>query len=282
MESTGLDKNVLTHAVREFIQDDDAYAVPLTELSVKGFTVIESGLSGQKIDYLKDKVYSVYRHQAAEVGGEDNLRLMNDANIARALAAYDDVFIEVACLPPVVAILDRLFGPNYTLMSQNGIINIPNTDHYQFTWHRDLNYQHFVASRPLAVSALLVVDPFNSVTGGTYVLEGSHRIEQFPPKEYVRQNQLAIEAEVGSVIIFDSMLYHRTGANKSTSDRVGVNHIYTQPFAKQQYSFPFMLGDRPDIVDTKVRTILGYGFEPALDVQSWRKTKLKKVGVDLD
>ena len=277
-----LDQNVLTHAVREQNQDESALSTYLQELKVKGYTIVPSGLNDAEIDELREKVDAVYAQQAAEVGGEANLKAMNDANIARALAAYDDVFIKAAALPILMDIYEANFGPNFTLMSQNGIINMPSTDHYQFTWHRDLNYQHYVSSRPISLSALICLEPFNAETGGTYILEGSHREEEFPSKAYVQANQQVVTANVGDIVVFDSMLYHRTGSNQSGKVRRGINHIVTQPFVKQQYSFPHMLGPREDITNPQVRTLLGYGFEPALDVKSWRKAKLEKVGIQID
>ncbi|TFH72259.1 phytanoyl-CoA dioxygenase [Gammaproteobacteria bacterium LSUCC0112] len=277
-----LDQNVFTHAILEVNGSSGNLALQLAELKTKGFTIVKSGMCHKLADGLREKIDAIYKLQADEVGGEENLKAMNDANIARALAAYDDAFIDIAALPILSDIYMAVFGSNYTLMSQNGIINVPSTNHYQFTWHRDLNYQHYTSSRPLALSALVCIDPFNEITGGTYVLQGSHRDEAFPSKNYVLANQQVITAEIGDIIVFDSMLFHRTGANTSNMVRRGINHIVTQPFIKQQYNFPYMLGPREDITDPKVRTLLGYGFEPALDVKSWRKMKLEKVGINVD
>jgi hypothetical protein len=54
-----------------------------------------------------------------------------------------------------------------------------------------------------------------------------------------------------------------------------VNHIITQPFVKQQYSFPTMLADR--VSDPFVRRFLGFGTETASDVTSWRRGKLRSL-----
>ena len=85
--------------------------------------------------------------------------------MARCLIGYDDSFAALAAHPAIVAVLTRLLGDYFVLMSQNGVINDPADDHYQVTWHRDLNYQHFVSSRPLAVSALYCIDEFSEETG---------------------------------------------------------------------------------------------------------------------
>ena len=146
--------------------------------------------------------------------------------------------------PKVHAVANALLGKNFILYSQNAILNVPSTNHYQFSWHRDLNYQHWTSSRCLALSALLCVDSFDDVTGGTYVLLATHKVEKFPSDRYVLENQLCVHARAGDWILFDSMLFHRTGKNASTAIRRAVNHIIVPPFMAQQYDFMAMLGDK--------------------------------------
>ena len=44
--------------------------------------------------------------------------------------------------------------------------------------------------------------------------------------------------------MFDSMLFHRAGSNRSGRPRRGVNHVYGLPFLKPPISFPRALGGR--------------------------------------
>jgi hypothetical protein len=78
-----------------------------------------------------------------------------DADILRCPLAYDDCFIKVATLEPLMDICCRSFGQNFVPLQQNAIINRPTTKEYQSRWHRDLAYQHFVISKRLALNALL-------------------------------------------------------------------------------------------------------------------------------
>jgi ectoine hydroxylase-related dioxygenase (phytanoyl-CoA dioxygenase family) len=158
-------------------------------------------------------------------------------------------------------------------MSQNAIINRPTDAHYQVTWHRDLNYQHWVSSRPLAISALYAIDDFSDLTGGTLLIPASHKSEEFPSPEYIAAHQVGLTAKAGSILVFDAMLFHRSGTNRSQIIRRAVNHIYTLPLIKQQISFPRMLngkfGDDPWL-----RYFLGYDSETGDSVQAWREHKL--------
>ena len=61
-----------------------------------------------------------------------------------------------------------------------------------------------------------------------------HREEKFPSETFVTQNEIAVEAPAGSVILFDAMLFHRAGQNHSNRIRRGINHVYSIPIIKQQ------------------------------------------------
>jgi ectoine hydroxylase-related dioxygenase (phytanoyl-CoA dioxygenase family) len=268
---------IKTHAVREFQRNEDEDDFRVEEIRNVGYTVVESGLAADELQLIREKIDAIYERQLAEIGGEGRLRRINDANLARCLVGYDDYFIRLAAHPRLVSLCTRLLGENFILMSQNGVLNRPADEHYQVTWHRDLNYQHFVSSRPLAVSALFCIDEFSGETGGTYLLPASHKSEVFPSAEYVRAHQLQMHAPAGAVLVFDAMVYHRTGHNRSGRVRRAVNHIYTLPLIKQQISLPRMLGGKFSD-DPFLRKFLGYETETADSVQHWREFKLSMAG----
>ncbi|HEX8070890.1 MAG TPA: phytanoyl-CoA dioxygenase family protein [Pyrinomonadaceae bacterium] len=270
-----------THAVREFHENRDEADALAEEIRNIGYTVVDGGLSAAELQRMREKIDAVYERQVRELGGEAQLHRINDGNIARCLAGYDDYFVHVAAHPRVMAVARKLLGPNFVLMSQNGIINRPTGAHYQQTWHRDLNYQHFVSSRPLALSAMVCVDEFNAETGGTCLLPASHKSEVFPSFEYVRRHEVQVSAPAGAILVFDAMVYHRSGHNRSGRPRRGVNHIYTLPLIKQQISLPRMLGGKFSD-DPFLRTFLGYDSETGESVQHWRARKLEQATAETD
>lgn len=262
-----------SHAIREFHTNPGAADFHVEEIRTIGYTVLNSGLDEEQLQAIRDRIDAIYRRQIDEIGGEANLQRINDANIARCLIGYDDSFASLATHPAIVEVLTRLLGDYFVLMSQNGIINDPATDHYQVTWHRDLNYQHFVSSRPLAVSALYCIDEFSEQTGATYALPASHKIEEFPSEEYVLRHQTSMNAPAGSILMFDAMVFHRAGTNRSGRLRRAVNHIFTLPLVRQQISLPTMLAGKFSD-DLFLRKVFGYGIETGESVQQWREQKL--------
>src|SRR5262249_49431807 len=121
-----------------------ALEVALETLACRGFAVLENALSRDQVADLNTRLETVYAKQCSEVGGEDNLHAIGDADIVRLPLAYDRAFLDLSLHPFIIEAARRLIGPNVVLMMQNGVINRPDRAQAQAAWHRDLNYQHWV------------------------------------------------------------------------------------------------------------------------------------------
>jgi ectoine hydroxylase-related dioxygenase (phytanoyl-CoA dioxygenase family) len=268
-----------TFAVYEFTECNSEEEYRAEEIRILGYSVVPAVLGEDELRQAREKIDSIYRTQLEEVGGEEVVRRINDEHVARAPLAYDEFFLDVAASPQILAIVNQVLGGGYfQLHSQNGIINVPSLgqDQAAGAWHRDLNYQHFVSSRPLAASALFCIDDFSGVTGGTHVLPGSHKVEAFPSPAFTERRGVQIEAAAGSVIVFDSMMYHRTGLNTSAGPRRAINHMYTAPMIKQQLDLPVLLDGRYED-DPALRRLLGYESRPEESVKEFRLRRLARL-----
>jgi ectoine hydroxylase-related dioxygenase (phytanoyl-CoA dioxygenase family) len=269
--------SVRTHGIHEAHQNADRWDAFAEEIAVRGYTIVPGVLDDAYLEEARRRIDAVYESQVDEVGGSERLELIGDANVARCLLAYDDFFVDLAARPEVLGLARRFLGDYVVLRSQNGVINQPSDDHYQAAWHRDLDHQHFVSSRPLAISALYCIDAFSAETGGTHVLPGSHKSEAFPSPDFVERHEVVADAPAGSVLVFDAMLFHRAGVNSSGRVRRGVNHVFTLPVIQQQISIPSALGGRFED-DESLRALLGYAAPPAASVLTWRQQKLAAAG----
>jgi ectoine hydroxylase-related dioxygenase (phytanoyl-CoA dioxygenase family) len=187
-----------------------------------------------------------------------------EAGIVRAPLAFDDAFLALATDPAVLAIAESLLGGYTVLGQQNGLLPAPGHGFGQARWHRDLPYQNFTSSRPIALSALFCLDSFSTETGATLVLNGSHRSAEFPGSD----GAIAVVAEAGDCIMFDAMLFHRTGENRTDRPRRAVNHVYGRGFVAQQIDLPGLLGGRFADEPTLAR-LLGYRTRPATSLPMW-------------
>lgn len=241
----------------------------------KGFSLMKNVLSEEEVALFVQKVEDIYAQQQEDFGSE-KLGLINELNIVRAPLAYDPKFLELITKPRIKEYVKGMLGDYYSLHLQNAVINRPNIVHHQTSWHRDLPYQNFVISTPLAVNAFYCLAPFNAHTGGTLLLPFSHRIEYMPSQRYVEENIHQVEAEAGDVILFDSMVFHKAGKNNSDSVRIGINNVFVKPILSQQIDLPKLLdGKYSD--DPELSVLLGYRFEAPDSVDNYRAKRLERM-----
>lgn len=242
------------------------------QLRVQGLCILEDVLSASQVDDYNTRIDQVYATQCDEVGGAAALREISDEDIVRCPLAYDPKFIDLAGEPRVIELIKSVLGDNVVLLMQNAIINRPDRVQAQAKWHRDLNYQHWVCSKPLALSALVCLEDFTVQTGGTVFLPGSHKFEPFPSETLVESLSFTPQARKGSVLVFDAMTFHRAGTNRSGRMRRAVNHVVGLPILGQQVDIPSMLGEAP--ADPWLSGFLGFRWNPVKNVREWRQRKI--------
>lgn len=229
------------------------------EVTLLGYSVIDSGYSADEISDIGRAFDAVHARYVA-LHREDFLKDIDEYNGIRLPLALDQRFLDLAINPRVLDLVRKLIRNKFILNQQNGIINPPGETYNQGLWHRDLPYQHFVSSKPLAINALYCVDAFTLDNGATYVVPGSHVQEEYPSDSFVESKARQITAPAGSFIVLHCMLFHRGGANRTSSRRRAVNHVYTTAFIKQQLDIPSALAGRA-IQSEAVADLLGFRYQ---------------------
>jgi len=206
------------------------------QVRMLGYGVLASGFDDKKIKNISE-AFNRTQNQYLQKFGYERLSDQNEQHTIRAMLIHGEIiFRKLATNPRLMNLVRKLIQGKIILNQQNGIINPSKTKYQQGLWHRDLPYQHFVSSRPLAINALYCVDDFTLDNGSTIVIPGSHKTEAFPSSAFIDSNQVQITAKAGNFIILDCMTYHKGGVNCSNEDRRAINHVYTIPFIKQQIS----------------------------------------------
>lgn len=164
-------------------------------------------------------------------------------------------------------VLGKLIIGRFILNHQNAIINPPGEPYNQGAWHRDLPYQHYVSSSPLAINALFCVDDFTTENGSTFVLPASHRAAKYPSASYIQKNALQIEARAGQYILLDCMLFHSGGFNRTNAERRAVNHVYTIPYFKQQINLSKLLTNV--YINSDYIELFGIGLEEPGSIEEY-------------
>lgn len=263
-----------SYGVKDQIKVQSLIESHIEELQINGFTLLENVLNYEDLADCRVKLDFIYEQQKEQIG-EELLIKINEENLVRCPLVYDDFFLNIATHSRVLEVVEKMIGNYFILNLQNGIINKSTEEHHQSSWHRDLPYQNFTISKPLAIGALYCIDDFTNESGGTFVLPHSHRVESIPSVQYVEKHSKQINAKAGSVLLFDSMLFHRAGYNSSSFTRRAVNNVYTVPMIKQQINLSSALNGKY-ATDEFLSKFLGYQSNSPLNDKEWRNNRLIK------
>ena len=250
--------------------------IHLENLNRNGYKVLDSGLTGRDVDHLHENILNLKRNYAEKFESIVALNEIDEHNTIRAPFLFDQSYLEICFNKSLINIVGQILQNNFILNQQNVIINPGQKSYNQALWHRDLPYQHFTSSAPLAVNALFCISDFTLENGSTYVLPGSHKVSEFPSDPFVKRNALQITAKKGQYIVIDSMIYHKGGYNSTLTDRLAINNVFSTPIIRRQIeinedSFFYSLDSVPD----EYIYLLGLNYKTVSSVDAYLKSRMR-------
>jgi len=169
------------------------------------------------------------------------------------------------------------FNAPYILNSYGAINNIPHSEgayrHGQ-RFHRDV--RTYTGSFHLMLNMLVMVDDFTVENGATKVVPGSHLGRERPSDEYLEQHAIRVTGLAGTIMLFDSNLWHSAAPNNTSSQRMALTLTFTPPFHKQQMDYPRLLGEAfPK--NEKMKQLLGYNSRVPANHDEWYQPPEKRM-----
>ena len=233
-----------------------------------GYQIYEDVLTPADIEnytnYLFEKV-----EQQNIVHGTEKLKSIGELNTVRSPFIDNPQFTNLFFSDFSRTIVKDLLGEYAILSLQNAIVVSPNKAHHQSFYHRDVIHQDFTSSKPLSINLYYCLTDYYKENGGTVFIEKSHKMNNFP-----NQHRESIpNVRAGSVILFDSMIYHKAGNNTTDKTRVGVNNMFTLPFIKQQIRYPSALTPTGH---KSLDRILGFESLEHLSVKEFLNYRIRK------
>lgn len=237
------------------------------QMAETGWVIFESAISKDlaremKTDVLKwidiCEEYQVARglneagdgtaHQT--VGGNDSLDRFYDMHLFHDYIAryFDDQPYILCCSTPTAGYAHK---PNYLQRV-----------------HRDI--ATYISGYNTRLNMLVMLDDFMVENGATQLLPGSHLKEEKPTDEEFEAHCVTITGPVGSVVFFNSYVWHRGGANTTNKTRVALTSGFTRPFIKPQVDYARMLGEEYGRwLSPQTRQLLGYNSRVPLSLDEW-------------
>jgi ectoine hydroxylase-related dioxygenase (phytanoyl-CoA dioxygenase family) len=226
-----------------------------------GVAIVEDAVDPSMIEETRDALYRVRDRIVADVGRE-RLERAAELGVLRLMMKYDPFFFRYLALSPMLEIVDRIVSPAAILHLQNGFIlpslppNQP-ADVFQTRFHQD--FPRVMGGFVASVNVMVAVDPFTPERGATSVVPGAHQRGTPPTEAFMTAAAVTADCPAGSLVVFDSTLWHRAGHNTSGADRLAINHQFTRSYFKQQIDYVRALG--PEVVEAqspRTQRLLGW------------------------
>ena len=217
----------------------------LIDLRLDGWSLIEDVIPQDRVEEIRERILQVVIEQSP------NYRTApENIGFVPGLINHDQSFAAYLADRRLTGVAEALFGPHFRISFTSAIINLPGNERGK--WHADWPFNQEVAGRIPApypdvcqhLTTLWMLSPFTGDNGGTFLVSGSHRTSNNPTGD----NGVALKAPYrtemqargpsGSVLLFDSRLWHATAPNESNVPRVALAVRYAPKWLNLEVLMP--------------------------------------------
>ena len=241
-------------------------------LGEKGWAVAPERVSADLVEGCRrdlDNAYRVCRALQIRNGVERN----TDGTVHHVVDLGDH-FLRLLETLPILDVAGEYFGGKFILNSYGGVFNLPGSTPYVGKVHRDV--RSFTGGLPLMLNVLIMLDDFTLENGATYLMEGSHRAADRPTDERFFAQAVRTVGEPGTVVVFDSNLWHAAGVNHTAIPRRALTLTLTPPYLKQQCDYPRLMAARIGGLSDSLRQLLGDYARIPVSLDEWYQPAEKR------
>lgn len=215
----------------------------LEKLKRDGFYVVENVIPEDEVDAVRQAIVAAQARKHAESEAALAATRARGHRVgAEGVASLRQVINETQVFTPYLAsrkmmdVIDALFGPYARVSCTDCVINYPGNE--RGYWHADWPYNatnasHIPSPYPdalLHLSSIWMLTAFNEKNGGTFLVPGSHRWLDNPAagemddvdQDAPYPSEMQVKGAAGSVLIYDSRLWHAVASNQSDQPRVAL------------------------------------------------------------
>ncbi|MGI9604026.1 MAG: phytanoyl-CoA dioxygenase family protein [Acidimicrobiales bacterium] len=233
----------------------DAVSQYVKQVQDNGYVIIPSLLDADTITRVRAELEPHFIGQRGrnEFEGLHTERLY-------ALLAKAPAVAELVEHPTALAITDQFLRPSYLLWGALAINNHPGETAQSF--HADDDYVPEPRPRSAAgVSTMWTLDDFTETNGATELIPGSHRWGAGDEPGPDHPDTITAVMPAGSLLLWLGSVYHRGGANRGDSSRLGITVQYCQPWLRQIENMVLAVPpDQAARYSDRVQRMLGYGL----------------------
>ena len=238
----------------------------LEALATRGYVVVSGVLGNDTVRDLAEASDRLAAEDRARFGKDFLYRIGQEGFIIN-VGDRDPAFQHLLMGRPTQPVVDAVLGPDAFLYLFQGVVVPPGGGRgaYPWKWHCDLFHVTEEVGDPAFVpglNCLYYLDDVDSENGATWIMPGTHGLsdDQVPVDnpQFLASSQLQVQAPAGSVIIFNPLLWHCAGHNRTNRPRRAVKMLYVRRWMLPQMDYA--RSTRPEVLknlDDGGRRILG-------------------------
>jgi ectoine hydroxylase-related dioxygenase (phytanoyl-CoA dioxygenase family) len=175
------------------------------------------------------------------------------------LLVYDELFWQVPLQPEVLQLVEAILDQELLLSSLCTLTLGPGQEAQPL--HEDTQLLSLARPRPtISANAIWALSDFTEANGATQLVPGSHKYDS-APKYGAQVKTVPATMPAGSVMLFDSALWHKGGANVSQERRYALSCYYCAGWMRQQENL--QLGIPREVatrLPARLQQLCGYGI----------------------
>ena len=248
----------------------------IDELSSKGWVIIHDAVDKELIHQMHKDIKEA-EHICRDIQIKNGIAEVTGGTVHHLLALQPSFLKMLAFYENFDELLSWYFSGKYIINSFGGNLNIRKRTSYANNIHRDI--REHSGSLHLVLNTLVMLDDFTAENGATYLMPGSHLTHPDKPseEEFYQKAEQAI-AKAGSVLVFNSNVWHAAGDNLTDQPRCSITPMFCKPFIKQQFDYCRQLGyDAVEKMPLYLQQALGYFARTPTTLDEWYQVPEKRM-----
>lgn len=246
----------------------------LKELDEKGFTKIEGVYSQDVIEEVKaefEKVKETYTQIQDEAGVLEGSR-----NATHHTILLCPKMLKLLDPNPIHKFIEHCFGGKYILYTMGASVLKPKGE-YVYTQKIHREFYTFIKDTRIMLNTLIMLDDSTEENGATWMIPGSHKVDEIPKKKHFYKNAVRALGKKGDVLVFDANLWHAAGVNNTDKPRTIITPLFTKPYLKQSLDYPKAFGvDFQYKISDELKQTLGYNARVPESLQEFYQPEDKR------
>lgn len=236
----------------------------LANLREFGFTVVPDVLTGDTLKRTREALYRAAESDRLRGREIEQFALdMGDVALNQRVwnvLSRDPLFEDLVEHPVALAYVQEVLGWPALLGNISANLCGPGCEGGHLHADQTFLAEPWPNEGPQGLNVTWAVDDFTEANGATRIVPGSHKRNRSVGPDDMASDTVAMEAPAGSAIVFESRLWHKTGANGTAQEtRAGVFAWYTRTYVRTQENW--FLALKPEIrqfASDDMLTLLGY------------------------